>query len=94
MPNATLAVVFLLLRMAFSQMDVPARQSYVMAVVPAAASVTNVLRSLAAALSPLLSGALLEQTSFGWPLITGGVLKVVYDLLLLVFFRHVRPPQE
>ena len=99
MPNATLAVVFLLLRMAFSQMDVPARQSYVMAVVPAAeraaaASVTNVPRSLATALSPLLAGALLQHTTFGWPLIIGGLLKIVYDLLLLVLFRRVRPPQE
>ena len=70
-----------------------------MAVVPAAeraaaACVTNVPRSLAAALSPPLSGALLQQTTFGWPLIIGGVLKIVYDLLLLLRFRRVRPPQE
>ena len=96
MPTATLAVTCLLLRMALSQMDVPARQSYVMAVVPpeeraAAASVTNVPRSLASALSPLLAGALLERSSFGWPLVAGGVIKIAYDLLLLVQFRHVRP---
>jgi MFS family permease len=96
MPNAPLAVTFLLLRMAFSQMDVPARQSYVMAVVPpeeraTAASVTNVPRSLATALSPLLAGVLLQLTSFGWPLIAGGVLKLTYDVLLLVRFRRVRP---
>ena len=99
MPSAPLAVTFLLLRMAFSQMDVPARQSYVMAVVPpeeraAAASVTNVPRSLAIALAPLLAGALLQHSTFGWPLIAGGVLKLVYDLLLLVLFRRVRPPSE
>jgi MFS family permease len=98
MPNAALAVTFLLLRMAFSQMDVPARQSYVMAVVPpeeraAAASVTNVPRSLASAFAPLLAGALLQHSTFGWPLIAGGVLKLTYDVLLLVLFRHVRPPE-
>jgi MFS family permease len=99
MPNAPLAVTFLLLRMALSQMDVPARQSYVMAVVPpeeraAAASVTNVPRSLATALSPLLAGALLQLSTFGWPLVAGGLLKITYDLLLLAQFRRVRPPEE
>ena len=96
MPNASLAITFLLLRMALSQMDVPARVSYVMAVVPleeraAAASVTNVPRSLATALSPLLAGALLQRSTFGWPLIAGGLLKLTYDVLLLVLFRRVRP---
>ena len=99
MPTAPLAVSFLLLRMALSQMDVPARQSYVMAVVPveeraAAATVTNVPRSLAAALSPLLAGVLLELSTFGWPLLIGGFLKIVYDVLLLIQFRSVRPPGE
>jgi len=99
MPNAGLAVTCLLLRMALSQMDVPARQSYVMAVVPpeeraAAASVTNVPRSLASAISPLLAGALLQRTTFGWPLVLGGLFKIFYDVLLLVQFRHVRPPDE
>ena len=60
----------------------------------AAASVTNVPRSLASALSPLLAGALLQHSSFGWPLVFGGMLKLVYDLLLLRLFRHVRPPDE
>jgi MFS family permease len=99
MPTAPLAIGCFLLRMSLSQMDVPARQSYVMAVVPpaerpAAASVTNVPRSLAAAVSPLLAGALLSRTSFGWPLILAGVLKSVYDLLLLAQFRAVKPPEE
>jgi MFS family permease len=99
MPTAELAVACLLLRMACSQMDVPARQSYVMAVVApeeraAAASVTNVPRSLATALSPLLAGAMLQASSFGWPLIAGGALKLAYDVMLLVQFRHVRPPAE
>jgi predicted MFS family arabinose efflux permease len=99
MPNAPLAVAFLLLRTSLSQMDVPARQSYVMAVVPpaerpAAASVTNVPRALAAALPPFLAAAMLARTSFGWPLILAGVLKAVYDVLLWRQFRAIRPPEE
>lgn len=94
MPTAPLAITFLLLRTALAQMDVPARQSYVMAIVPpaeraAAASVTNVPRSLASAFAPLIAGALLSRTSFGWPLIIGGGLKILYDLLLLARFRSV-----
>ncbi len=99
MPNARLAIVFLLLRFSMSQMDVPARQSFVMAVVPpeeraAAASVTNVPRSLAAALAPLPAGVMLNCTSFGWPLVCAGVLKTIYDFLLLGQFRSVRPSDE
>jgi MFS family permease len=99
MPTAPLAIACLLLRMAVSQMDVPARQAYVMAVVPpeeraAASSVTNVPRSLAAGLSPMIAGALLQHSSFGWPLIVGGALKAVYDLVLLAQFRAVAPREE
>jgi MFS family permease len=99
MPNAALAVTCLLLRMSVAQMDVPARQSYVMAVVApaeraAAASVTNVPRSLASALAPIFAGAMLDRTSFGWPLVCAGVMKIVYDLLLLWRFRSVVPPEE
>jgi MFS family permease len=99
MPTLGLALTALFLRSALSSMDVPVRNSYVMAVVtpqerPAAASVTAVPRSLAAALSPALSGYLLGLSSFGWPLVIGGVLKGVYDVLLLVMFRQVRPPEE
>ena len=99
MPTAPLAIACLLARMALSQMDVPARQSYVMAVVPvseraAAASVTNVPRSLASALTPLLAGALLARSSFGWPLVLGGAIKIAYDLLLLAQFRAVPPVAE
>jgi predicted MFS family arabinose efflux permease len=87
-PSAPLAVTFLLLRAALSQMDVPARQALVMRLVEpderaAAASVTNVPRSLAAAATPALAGALLNRTSFGWPLVVGGLMKGAYDLLLL-----------
>jgi MFS family permease len=96
-PTAELAITFLLLRMALSQMDVPARQSYVMAIVPpeeraAASSFTNVPRSLATALAPLLAGMMLERSSFGWPLVVGGLLKAVYDVVLLIEFRGVKPP--
>jgi MFS family permease len=98
-PTAPLSIACLLLRMAVSQMDVPARQAFVMAVVPpeertAASTVTNVPRSLAAGLAPLLAGALLERTTFGWPLVIGGALKGIYDLLLLAQFRSVATREE
>lgn len=98
-PTATVAVVLLIARSLVSTMDVPARTSYVMAIVPpderaAAASVTNVPRSLAAAIPPLITGAILDRTDFGWPLIIGGALKIAYDLLLLLRFKSVRPPEE
>jgi MFS family permease len=87
-PNATAAITFLLLRAALSQMDVPARQALVMREVEpderaAAASVTNVPRSLGAAATPALAGLMLQHSSFGWPLVVGGVMKGAYDLLLL-----------
>lgn len=99
MPTLELALLFLFLRSALSSMDVPARTSYVMAVVspgerPAAASVTAVPRSLASALSPSIAGALLAASSFGWPLVICGALKIVYDLTLLRMFRGVKPPEE
>ena len=99
MPTLPLAVLFLLLRAALSSMDVPARSSYVMAVVtpaerPAAASITAVPRSLAAAVSPAFAGYLLTLTSFGWPLVVCGALKIAYDLTLLGMFQKVKPPEE
>lgn len=99
MPTLELALLFLFLRSALSSMDVPARTSYVMAVVspgerPAAASVTAVPRSLASALSPSIAGALLVASPFGWPLVICGALKIVYDLTLLRMFRKVKPPEE
>lgn len=95
MPTAALALGLLLLRASMSSMDVPARQSYVMAVVPpeertAAASVTNVPRSLASAMAPLPAGVLLNYSLFGWPLILGGACRLVYDALLLAQFRSVK----
>ncbi len=98
-PSLELALGLLLVRAALSQMDVPARSSYVMAVgTPpertAAASLTSVPRSLAAAASPALAGALLAGGHESWPLVICGVLKIVYDVTLLWMFRHVKPPEE
>jgi hypothetical protein len=98
-PDLATALGLLLLRAALSQMDVPARSSYVMAVVTpperaAAASFTAVPRSLASAASPALAGALFAASPLAWPLIACGALKIVYDLLLLQQFRHVKPPEE
>jgi MFS family permease len=98
-PNLTIALGLLLLRSALSQMDVPTRTSYVMAVVtpaerPAAASVTAVPRSLAAAISPAISGTLLTLAFSGLPLVICGTLKIAYDVALLFSFRHIRPPEE
>ncbi|MFZ1088790.1 MAG: MFS transporter [Xanthobacteraceae bacterium] len=93
------ALGLLLLRSAFSQMDVPTRTSFVMAVVTppertAAASMTAVPRSLASSISPAISGALLSTSFLGTPLVLCGVLKIVYDLSLLFAFRHLKPPEE
>lgn len=98
-PNVETALALLLVRAALSQMDVPTRSSYVMAVVtpaerPAAASVTSVPRSLAAAASPAIAGALFASGLQAWPLIICGVLKILYDIALLWTFRHVKPPEE
>lgn len=88
LPSAPAALGFLLVRAALSQMDVPARQALVMRLVEpderaAAASITNVPRSLATAATPALGGALLDWSRFGWPLVIAGCTKAVYDLLLL-----------
>ena len=98
-PSVELALGLLLARAFLSQMDVPTRSSYVMAVVtpaerPAAASVTAVPRSLAAAASPALAGALFAAGLHAWPLLLCGGLKILYDLLLLAAFRTLKPPEE
>jgi MFS family permease len=99
--SSDLFIVFglLLVRAVFSQMDVPTRNSYVMAVVTpaertAAASFTAVPRSLASAASPPLSGMLLATAYPGVPLVISASLKIVYDVVLLVSFRRERPPEE
>jgi hypothetical protein len=98
-PDLATAIGLLLARSALSQMDVPTRASYVMAVVtpvewPAAASITAVPKTFAWAAGSMISGYLLTLSSFGWPLAIGGVIKGVYDILLLIKFQKVRPPEE
>ncbi len=98
-PSLESALALLLVRAALSQMDVPTRSSYVMAVVteaerPAAASVTAVPRSLASAASPALAGALFAAGLQAWPLLLCGGLKILYDLMLLAAFRRIKPPEE
>ena len=98
-PNLAIAIALLVARSALSEMDVPTRTSYVMAVVRpeerrATASITAVPRSLTSAISPLFAGYLLSVSTFGWPLIFGGSLKDLYDILLLLRFRHLIPEEE
>jgi MFS family permease len=100
MPNLPLAVAVLLLRFSLSQMDVPTRQSYVMAVVDpdersAAAGVTGIARTTGAAISPAFSAVLVSNAGLAAvPFYLAGGLKIVYDLLLFREFRSVRPPEE
>ena len=95
MPNLSLAVVVLLCRFSISQMDVPTRQSYTMAVVApdersAASGVTTIARSLGAAVSPALTGLLLASpTLMSFPFLVSGGLKICYDLLLYKSFKNV-----
>ena len=98
-PDLNWVIALLFVRSALSQMDVPTRSSYVMSVVtpaerPAAASITSVPRSLASAVGPFVSGYLLGISTFGWPLVVAGTLKIVYDVLLLIMFRKVKPHEE
>ncbi|WFU05214.1 MFS transporter (plasmid) [Rhizobium sp. CB3171] len=98
-PSLPLVLILLMIRAALSQMDVPTRSSYVMAVVTeaeraAAASFTSVPRSLAAAASPALAGTLFAASYRAWPLLICATLKIAYDLLLLLQFRHHKPPEE
>ena len=100
MPGLSLAVGLLLLRFSISQMDVPTRQSYTMAVVAAdersaASGVTTIARSVGASLSPALSGALLASPLLmGAPFVIAGGLKIIYDLLLYRSFRALAAPEE
>jgi MFS family permease len=100
MPTLPLAILVLLLRFSISQMDVPTRQSYTMAIVPpeeraAAAGITGTARSVGAAVAPICAGVLLGIPALmnGLFFLAGG-FKIVYDLLLLRSFRQVKPPEE
>jgi MFS family permease len=99
MPNMKLAVAVLLIRHLLSQMDVPTRQSYTMAVVDAderaaSAGILSVARNAGAAMAPLFTGAILAKPAWGLPFLLAGGLKVVYDLWIYAVFRHVKPPEE
>ena len=98
-PTASVAAALFLAREALVEMDVPTRQSYVMAVVkPAertlASGVTNVTRNVAWAVGPSFAGVVMQHVALAGPLVIGGALKILYDLLLYRAFRHVRPPEE
>jgi MFS family permease len=99
MPSVELAVTMLLARHLLSQLDVPTRQSYSMAIVDpdersAAAGFTSVARNAAAAIAPAFSGATLAVPVLGLPFLIGGGLKIAYDVALFMLFRGVRPPEE
>src|SRR5919106_756320 len=98
-PTLPIAIVLYLLRMALSQMDVPTRQSYIVAVVrederTPSAGITNISRNVTQAISPSLTGILINSLSLAAPFVIGGALKVVYDVALFINFRNVKPPEE
>ena len=99
MPNLELAVVLLLIRNLLSQLDVPTRQSYTMAVVDpdertASAGILSVARNAGAAIAPLFTGPILTVPSLGFPFLLAGGLKIIYDLWIFAVFRKVKPPEE
>ena len=100
MPNLPLAIAVLLMRFSISQMDVPTRQSYTMAVVDpdersAAAGITGIARTTGASLSPVVTGPLLANAALmNVPFFLSGGLKIVYDLLLYRNFKAIKPPEE
>ena len=99
MPNLELAVVMLLVRNLLSQLDVPTRQSYTMAVVDpderaASAGILSVARNAGAAIAPLFTGPILTVPSLGLPFLLAGGLKIIYDLWIFAVFRKVKPPEE
>jgi MFS family permease len=100
MPNLPLAITVLLLRFSISQMDVPTRQSYTMAVVApdersAAAGITGIARTTGASLSPVATGPLLANpVLINMPFFLSGGIKIVYDLLLYRSFKAIKPPEE
>ncbi|WP_268542037.1 MFS transporter [Candidatus Nitrosotenuis cloacae] len=98
-PSFQVAFALYLARMALSQMDVPTRQSYLASVVTederiTAAGITNTSRNVTQALSPSIAGALIQSLLLSAPFVAGGALKIVYDVILYVNFRKVKPEQE
>lgn len=99
MPNVESAVAMLLLRNSLSQLDVPTRQSYTMAVVDAderasSAGILSVARNTGAAVGPVFTGPLLALPALGLPFLLAGGLKIVYDLWIFAIFRNIKPPEE
>jgi len=98
-PTLEIAVVFYMIRMALSQMDVPTRQSYIVAVVEeeertASAGITNLSRNIAQAVSPSITGYIIGILSLSAPFIIGGLLKILYDITLYINFRKIKPCEE
>ena len=98
-PTAGIAAAFFLAREALVEMDVPTRQSYVMAVVPPSArtyasGITNVTRNAGWAVGPLVGGTVMQHLSLAAPIFIGGSLKILYDLVLYRSFRHLKAPEE
>ena len=98
-PTALLAVILFLLRMSISQMDVPTRQSYTMAVVDpdertATAGITNVARTATSSIAPAVTGAAFAAAALSVPFFASGVIKIAYDGLIWLTFHDVRPPEE
>ena len=98
-PNLPVAIALFLLRESLVEMDVPTRQSYIVAVVKEeertqAAGITNLTRSVAWAVSPMIGGSLMGAVSLSAPLLVAPAMKITYDLLLYRAFRRSRPPEE
>ena len=98
-PSLEIAIVFYMIRMALSQMDVPTRQSYIVAVVEeeertASAGITNLSRNIAQAISPSITGYIIGILSLSAPFIIGGLLKILYDITLYINFRKIKPREE
>jgi MFS family permease len=98
-PSGALAAALFLGRESLVEMDVPTRQSYVMAIVPPprrtyASGVTNLTRTIGWAVGPPIAGVVMQYVVLAAPLFIGGGMKIVYDIVLYRSFRHVRPPEE
>ena len=98
-PNFSVGILLYLARMSLSQMDVPTRQSYIVAIVNenervAAAGITNTSRNVAQAVSPSLAGVVIQILSLSAPFVVGGILKIAYDVGIFASFRKIKPPEE
>ena len=98
-PTPLSAVSLLLCRQSLSQMDVPARQSYVMAIVDesdrtAAAGLTSSTRTVASSISPSIAGYAIQSVWIGTPFVAAGLLKLAYDFMIYASFRKIKPPEE